>query len=51
MMRAIPKMAAFRAWKWLVGVIYIVLAVVLLLLGRITLFEAAVLLGLGIILV
>jgi hypothetical protein len=51
MMRAIPKMAAFRAWKWLVGVIYIVLAVVLLVLGRITTFEAAVLLGLGIILV
>jgi hypothetical protein len=51
MMRAIPKMAAIRAWKWLVGVIYIVLAVVLLVLGRITTFEAAVLLGLDIILV
>jgi hypothetical protein len=51
MMRAIPKMAAFRAWKWLIGLIYIVLAVVLLLLGRITLFEAAVLLGLGAMLV
>ena len=50
-MRAVPKLAAFRAWKWLVGLIYIVLAVVLLLLGRITLLEAAVLLGLGIILV
>jgi hypothetical protein len=37
-MRAIPKLAAFRPWKWLVGAIYIVLAVVLLLLGRITLF-------------
>ena len=50
-MRAIPKLAAFRPWKWLVGVIYVVLALVLLLLGRITLFEAAVLLGLGIMLV
>lgn len=50
-MKAVPKLAAFRPWKWLVGVIYIVLAVVLLLLGRITTFEAAVLLGLGIILV
>jgi hypothetical protein len=49
--RAIPKLAAFRPWKWLVGAIYIVLAVVLLLLGRITLFEAAILFGLGIILV
>jgi hypothetical protein len=50
-MRAVPKLTAVRAWKWLVGLIYIVLAVVLLLLGRITLFEAAVLLGLDIILV
>jgi hypothetical protein len=50
-MRAVPKLAAFRAWKWLIGLIYIVLAVVLLLLGRISIFEAAVLLGLGIILV
>ena len=50
-MKAIPRLAAFRAWKWLVGVIYIVLAVVLLLLGRSTLFEAAVLFGLGVILV
>ena len=50
-MRSIPKLATFRAWKWLVGVLYIVLAVVLLLLGRITLFEAAVLFGLGVVLV
>ena len=50
-MKAVPKLAAFRAWKWLVGVIYIVLAVVLLLLGRISSFEAAVLFGLGVILV
>jgi hypothetical protein len=50
-MRAVSKLAAFRAWKWLVGLISSVLAVVLLLLGRITLFEAAVLLGLGILLV
>ena len=51
MMKKIPKLAAFRPWTWLVGVLYIVLAVVLLLLGRITLFEAAVLFGLGLILV
>ncbi|MGO8947096.1 MAG: hypothetical protein ACLQUY_05430 [Ktedonobacterales bacterium] len=50
-MKAVPKLAAFRAWKWLVGVIYIVLAVVLLVLGRISIFEAAVLFGLGVILV
>ena len=50
-MKAVPKLAALRAWKWFVGVIYIVLAVVLLLLGRITSFEAAVLFGLGLILV
>jgi hypothetical protein len=46
-----PNMAAFRSWKWIVGVVYIVLAVVLLVVGRITLFEAGVLLGIGIILV
>jgi hypothetical protein len=50
-MRAVPKLAAFRAWKWLVGLIYIVLAVVLLLLGRISIFEAAILFGLGVLLV
>ncbi len=50
-MKAVPILAAFRPWKWLVGAFYIVLAVVLLVLGRIPLFEAAVLFGLGIILV
>jgi hypothetical protein len=46
-----PNMAAFRSWKWIVGVIYIVLAVVLLVIGRIGVFDAALLLGIGIILV
>ena len=46
-----PNMAAFRGWKWLVGVIYIVLAIVLYVVGRVGLFEFAVLLGIGIILV
>ena len=47
----VPNMAAFRSWKWIVGVVYIVLAIVLLVVGRITMFDAALLLGIGIILV
>jgi hypothetical protein len=46
-----PSMAMFRSWKWIVGVIYIVLAVVLLVIGRISIFDAALLAGIGIILV
>ena len=44
-------MADFRSWKWLVGVLYVVLAVVLFILKLLPAFEAGVLLGLGIILV
>jgi hypothetical protein len=51
---SVPNFAAARSWKWVVGIVYIVLAIVLLILGR-TLsaewFAFAVLFGIGVILV
>ncbi len=51
MSQGYPNFSAFRSWKWIVGVVYILAAVILFLIGRIGAFEAGVLLGLGIILV
>lgn len=46
-----PSVAVFRSWKWIVGILYILLAVILLVLGRISVFDAALLFGIGVILV
>ncbi len=49
-----PNLASFRSWKWIVGVIYILVAGVLLILGRelsAPWFAFAVLFGIGVILV
>jgi hypothetical protein len=43
--------ASYRGWKWLVGVVYIVLAIVLFVLGRVDLWTAALIFGIGVILV
>lgn len=40
-----------RGFKWVIGLVYIVLAVVLAAVGRIGLFEAAILFGIGVILI
>jgi hypothetical protein len=47
----VPNFAAARSWKWLVGLLAIVLAIVLLVIGRLGWFDASVLFLLGIILV
>lgn len=45
------NLPALRGWKWIVGVVYIVLAIILFILGKITLIDLLILLGIGIILV
>lgn len=45
------NLPALRSWKWIVGVVFIVLAVILIILGRIDLIHFLLLLGIGVILV
>jgi hypothetical protein len=50
----VPNFAAARGWKWIIGLLYIIIAVILLVLGRELSgqwFAFAMLFGIGVILV